>query len=101
MNAATITRRLHLTNSYGITGIGTIVLAVGTLVVLVAVLVSATVLGGRSVGRITCRHWGAQTGFPTKFVVLNFFDDGTCLAQAPNGRWVVNTKVVQFIGATR
>lgn len=53
--------------------------------------------GSRAVGRTTCRHWGERTNFKTQFVILNWNDTGTCLALAPNGQWVKNTKVAQFL----
>jgi hypothetical protein len=54
------------------------------------------VTSSRAVGRTTCRNWSAQTGYETKFVLLNWADTGTCLALAPNGRWVKNTQVLSF-----
>lgn len=101
MSAATVCRKLHLSDSYGISGLGILVAILGGGAIFVSALVIGVITTGRSIGRTTCRNWSTQTGFPSKFVILNLFDSGTCLAQAPNGRWVVNTKVVQFIQASK
>lgn len=71
---------------------------VGGTVALAALLLVVLIVGMRSYGRGVCRQFATQTGFPTKFVVLGFMDSGTCLAKAPDGRWVLNTQIVQFTG---
>jgi hypothetical protein len=76
-----------------------------TCVALAAVLVAAVVVTVIAVsvplGRTRCKHWAEQTGIPTKYARLTFFDTGTCLAQASDGRWVKNTQVQIFISGTR
>lgn len=100
MTAIPISRRLGLTSRYGgISGFGIILSAASVVLLLVAVITVVAIGSGRAIGRTTCHHWATQTGFKSKFVVLNFFSAGTCLAQAPNGQWVVNSQIVQFIGA--
>lgn len=99
MSAATVSRKLHLTDDLGVTIGGMLAIVFSALAVFVAIAMAAIIAGSRAIGRPTCRNFAAQTGFPTKFVVLNVFDTGTCLAQAPNGRWVKNTQIVQFIQA--
>lgn len=64
---------------------------------LAAILVPTIVLSSRAVGRTTCRHWGTQTNIPTKFVLLNWADSGTCLARTPTGRWVPNSNWAAFV----
>lgn len=94
MSAATLSRKLGLVDNYGLTGVGFLTALLAGITLLMAVLVTSIVLGSRAIGRTTCGHWASQTGFASKFVVLNFFDTGSCL-----GRWVKNTQIVQFIQA--
>lgn len=100
MTKTSLPRRLHLTDYCGLTDLGLILSLLVGAAVIVTVLVVSIVASERAVGRISCRNWAQAAGFPSKFVILNYFDSGSCLAQAPNGRWVSNTKVVQFIQAT-
>lgn len=92
-------RRLGLSDSYGLTAAGFILGILAAVIALVTIILFITLASSRAIGRTTCHNWSAQTGFKSKFVVLNFFSTGTCLAQAPNGQWVVNSQIVQFIGA--
>ncbi len=70
--------------------------------VFTAVMIAAIISISIPYGRTSCRNWAKRTGVATKFTRLNFFDTGTCLAQAPDGRWVKNTSVQVFIpGAKR
>lgn len=71
----------------------------GSVVGVTAVVMAIAVVSMRSYGRGACATWGRQSGFPTKFVLIGWADSGTCLARAPNGQWVLNTKIVQFIQA--
>ena len=89
----TLRRRLHLVDDYGMTGYGFVATMVVVLAVIVAVTFCGFTYGGRAVGRTTCRNWGTQTGYETKFVVLNWSDSGTCLARS-HGRWVQNTNII-------
>ncbi len=57
-------------------------------------VIAVVVYPSRSVGNTTCRHWGEQSGYETKFRILNWADTGTCLARTPNGRWVKNTNII-------
>lgn len=57
-------------------------------------LIPTITWASRSVGRTTCRNWEEQTGYQTKFQVLNLFDGGTCLAKTRGGHWVQNTHVI-------
>ena len=105
MSAFTMTRRrrsilerLHITDSFGLTMGGLMLCILAAVAVFVAVLMFAIVESSRSVGRTTCRNFQTQTGYETKFVLLNFFDTGTCLAKAPDGRWVLNSKVLTIAG---
>lgn len=66
------------------------------IVLSVVILLVSIVFGSRAYGATECSNWGKQTGYNTKFEVLNFMDTGTCLALAPNGRWVLNTQVLSF-----
>lgn len=100
MTAIPISRRLGLTGRYGgISAFGIVLSAVTAVLALTGVITVAVIGSSRAIGRTTCHHWATQTGFKSKFVVLNFFSAGTCLAQAPNGQWVVSSQIVQFIGA--
>src|SRR4051812_43675540 len=67
---------------------------VAGVILLVAVIGIAVTVGQRAVGRTTCRNWSEQTGYPSKFVILNFFGGGTCLAGPRWGRGVKNTLVL-------
>ncbi len=67
---------------------------VSLLAAILLIVFGAIVLGGRSVGRTTCRHFSAQTGYPTKFAILNWADTGTCLARTPDGHWTKNTNII-------
>lgn len=97
----TVGRKLGLTDSWGFTVFG-MILTLGLGVALVVALAFAAALfPSRAVGRTTCRNFASQTGFKTKFVILNWADTGTCLAQAPNGRWVKNSQIVQFVQGSR
>ena len=101
MTATTWPRRLRLTDSYGISGFGMLLSILGVLVVVLTIVFASVVYGGRAYGRTTCVNFATETGFQTKFVVLNWADAGTCLALAPNGRWIKNTQIVQFIQASK
>ena len=75
---------------------------IGTVIALfiaafVAILMAIILAISIPVGRGICNRWEEQTGVETKFVRLNLFDTGTCLAKAPDGRWVKNTSVQVFI----
>lgn len=61
---------------------------------LVLLMVPTIVLPSRAVGSTTCRHWGEQTGYATKFQILNWADTGTCLARTSGDHWVKNTSVI-------
>ncbi len=93
-----LARRLHLVDSWGLTGWGLALWFTLGLSVVLTVLFASIILGSRAIGRTTCRHWSEQTGYPSKFRILNFFDTGTCLARTPSGRWVLNSKVLTFTG---
>lgn len=96
-----IARKLRLVDSWGISLFGVILGFTAGLAIVVALLFAAILFPSRAVGRITCRNFASQTGFKTKFVILNWADTGTCLAQAPNGRWVKNTQIVQFVQGSK
>lgn len=101
MSYATLGRKLHLTDGWGFTVFGIVATALACAAVLLALIFAAVLFPSRAVGRITCRNFASQTGFKTKFVILNWADTGTCLAQAPNGRWVKNTQIVQFVQGSK
>ena len=61
---------------------------------LVCGFIALIVYPSRAVGRTTCRNWASQTGYETKFTILNWADTGTCLARVPGGRWVQNSRVI-------
>jgi hypothetical protein len=89
--------RLRLRDSYGVTPLGVILIALSSIGALILILFLSILYGGRAAGRTICRHWSDQTGIPTKFEVLYWADTGTCLARTPDGRWVLNTKVQVYI----
>lgn len=66
--------------------------------VIMAILVPLVTYGSRNQGRISCRSFASQTGYPTKFVLLNSWDTGTCLARTRSGRWVPKG---QLVGVSR
>lgn len=102
MSALPLARRLRLTDAYGDLSFGGFVLSCCAGIAACFVLVGLVViLSMRPYGRGVCHRFAEQTGFRTKFVVLGFMDTGTCLAQAPNGQWVSNSKIVQFVQATK
>ncbi len=68
--------------------------ATAGLVLFVCGVITIGVLSSRSVGKITCRNWGKNTGYKTKFVIQNWADGGTCLTLTTNGRWVKNTQII-------
>ena len=94
---ATVLRRLRLTDRYGATPLGIILTILLSFLAVMALVVFLVVALSRPIGRTTCRNWSGQTGIPTKFVVLNVFDTGTCLARTPDGRWVNNSRVQVYI----
>lgn len=57
-------------------------------------IIPTVILPARAIGRSTCHNWGEQTGYRTKFTVLNWADTGTCLAQTSDGHWVPNTHII-------
>lgn len=71
------------------------------LAILVLGIVPTVILPLRAVGRTTCRNFAAQTGYPTKFVVLNWADTGTCLARTPDGHWTKNTNIIVNVPAVK
>jgi hypothetical protein len=71
------------------------------LVFLVTGFVSVIIYPSRSVGRTTCRHFSEQSGYPTKFVILNWADTGTCLARTPDGHWTKNTNIIVNVPSKR
>lgn len=91
---------MKLRDDFGLTGFGFIICAAVGTILFVAIVLSSVIYGGRAIGRPTCRRWSVQTGIPTKFVVLNAFDSGTCLARTPSGRWVRNGQWLAFVNGT-
>lgn len=71
-----------------------LVAILGALVAFMGLLAPTITWSGRAVGRTTCRHFAEQSGYQTKFTILNWADSGTCLALASNGRWVPNTQLI-------
>ena len=67
--------------------------AVAGVAALTLIVTSVVPLASRAAGESSCKSWGAQTGYPTKFRVLWALDTGTCLARLPNGKWVPNSNV--------
>lgn len=55
----------------------------------------------RHVGHSTCSNWSSQTSVPTKFVLLNWADTGTCLAKTPDGHWVKNSNWYAYVGVNK
>ncbi len=101
MSTYAIGRRLRLTDSFGLTMGGFVVSLVTVIVAFIAIL-SVLVIGlSRHYGRISCANWSAETGYPSKFVILNTASGGTCLARTPSGRWVVNSKVIEVVPALK
>lgn len=92
-----LTDRLRLTDCYGVSPLGMLLSLLGGATALVLIGGLAIILGGRAAGRTICRNWSSQTGIPTKLAVLYWADSGHCLAQTPDGRWVLNTKVQVYI----
>jgi hypothetical protein len=62
-------------------------------------LIPTIVLPSRYVGSTNCRNWSQQTGYPSKFRVLNWFDTGQCLARTPDGHWTLNTNIIVNVPA--
>lgn len=70
------------------------------------VLIVASIMGifllvtgiSRPVGHSICNNWSRQTGVPTKFVILNWADTGTCLARTPDGHWIQNSNWNAYVG---
>lgn len=61
---------------------------------LVCGFIALVVLPSRTVGKTTCRNFSKESGYATRFVIMNWADTGTCLALAPNGRWVNKDSIV-------
>jgi hypothetical protein len=66
------------------------------LAVLVASIIAIVIPVSRAVGETNCSNLGEQTGYPTKFRILNFFDTGTCLVRNSNGLWVKDVNVLNM-----
>lgn len=66
----------------------------GAAALFAAVSMGIAIASSRVVGRTTCHNFAVQTGYRTKFEVLNFFDTGTCLARTPDGHWTKNTNII-------
>ncbi len=94
MSTLTIRRRFRLVDGFGLTGLGFVVTGVAGFLLFVTVVMVSVVGLSRHFGRIACGNWSSETGYPTKFVLLNTASTGTCLARTPSGRWVVNSKVI-------
>lgn len=77
---------------------GFFVASLGALTGLIALVLILVLAIGRPVGHRTCTAWGKQTGVPVKFVLLNDFDTGTCLAKTPDGKWVQNSNWYAYVG---
>lgn len=85
----------------GLSGFGFGVVFLGTIFALIAVVCVAIIAGGRITGRTGCANWGMETGIPTKFVILNFGNTGTCFAHAPDGRWVPKDQWAVFVSGQK
>ena len=96
MAASSITRRLRLTDSIGLTGLGMIVVLICAAVVVVGTTLGLVIGLGRHYGRISCRTFSAQTGRPTKFVIYNTFDTGDCLTPSGKGTWIPTKNLREF-----
>ena len=57
-------------------------------------IIPTVVLPSRAIGAANCRNWSRQTGYPSKFVVLNWFDEGQCLARMPDGHWTYSDNII-------
>jgi hypothetical protein len=92
-----VLRWLRLCDQWGISFFGMIcsVLLGCAAIVLVSLLLTIAI--GRNAGRTSCHNWSVETGIQTKFAVLYWADTGKCLAKAPDGRWVLNTRVQVYI----
>jgi hypothetical protein len=76
-----------------------IVSAVFALVcVVLAITLPAVIYSSRHFGRVSCDNFAIQSGYQTKFVLLNSWATGTCLAHTKDGRWVPTN---QLIGVSR
>ncbi len=96
------TRETWRRDEYGNATFAAFMLTLCSAIVAVCIIVFlAVVLVGRSVGRTTCENWSIETGIESKFVLLNWADTGTCLAKAPDGRWILNSNWQAFFQADR
>lgn len=93
----TLAERLWLADAYGLSFLGMILSIFAVLAVAVLAIGITGTVAARAYGHTTCNNWGSETGIATKFVVLNWGDSGTCLAQTPDGRWVLNSKWTAFV----
>lgn len=71
-----------------------LVTILGAVAALVGVVVPTVTWSSRVVGRTSCRNWATQTGYQTKFAIINWADGGTCLALTSDGHWVPNTQII-------
>jgi len=74
---------------------------IAALVALVTGVMILIIVPSRAVGRNSCEKWSRQTNVPTKFVLLNTFDTGTCLAKTPDGHWVQNSNWYAYVGVNK
>jgi hypothetical protein len=90
-----LSRRLGLVDEYGLSGFGLIVVILMIACVIVAILVPSIIFGSRALNRSQCHNFATQSGYQTKFVILNWGSTGTCLAHV-DGKWIPKENIRSF-----